>query len=124
MTPPERPDSQSEEDEPIFELEIEDALDLHTFAPRDILTAVEGYLEAAHEKGFPEVRLIHGKGTGFQRDRVQKYLSSHPLVAEFWDAPVGQGHWGATIARFVGPESASAPDKTSPDSGTPDAAGV
>jgi len=112
-TDPKSPDPSSDPSEPdgndedaIFELEIEDALDLHTFAPRDVLAAVEGYLEAAYEKGFSEVRLIHGKGIGFQRDRVQKYLSTHPLVAEFWDAPAGRGHWGATIAQFVDPAPA------------------
>src|SRR5439155_5164063 len=39
---------------------IEDALDLHAFAPRDIPSVVSEYLEAAHARGFTEVRLIHG----------------------------------------------------------------
>ncbi len=30
---------------------IEDALDLHTFAPRDIPSVVDEYLRAAHEAG-------------------------------------------------------------------------
>ncbi len=52
-----------EEDTPppeIVEVPIEDALDLHTFAPRDIPAVVEAYLEAAARIGLREVRLIHG----------------------------------------------------------------
>jgi len=79
-------------------LEIEDAIDLHGFQPRDILPVVESYLEAAAERGFREVRLIHGKGKGVQRRRVQELLSRHPLVEDFADAPAHRGGWGATIA--------------------------
>jgi dsDNA-specific endonuclease/ATPase MutS2 len=79
-------------------LEIEDAIDLHGFQPRDILPVVESYLEAAAEQGFREVRLIHGKGKGVQRRRVQELLSRHPLVEDFADAPAHRGGWGATIA--------------------------
>lgn len=85
------------EDDPIV-VPIEDALDLHTFRPRDIPDAVEGYLEAAVEAGFREVRLIHGRGTGFQRDRVRGILAKHPAVESFADAPPQRGGWGATIA--------------------------
>ena len=78
---------------------IEDALDLHTFAPRDIPSVVDEYLRAAHEAGLREVRLIHGRGKGVQRGIVQQTLENHPLVAEFWDAP--ESHLGATVARLV-----------------------
>ena len=82
---------------------IEQAIDLHTFAPRDIPAVVEGYIEAAVERGFSEVRLIHGKGKGVQRGRVQQILRAHPLVEECFDAPPGRGAWGATIARLRTP---------------------
>lgn len=86
-------------DEPIV-VPIEDVIDLHPFAPREILDVVDAYLEAAAGKGIQEVRLIHGKGTGFQRERVRELLAQHPLVVSFHDAPAGQGHWGATIVRL------------------------
>ena len=85
-------------DEDIALVEITDSIDLHGFAPRDILDVVDAYLEAAAEKGFREVRLIHGRGIGFQRARVQQLLSRHPLVARYQDAPPSRGGWGATIA--------------------------
>ncbi len=81
----------------VVEVPIEDALDLHTFAPRDIPAVVVAYLEAAARKGLREVRLIHGKGKGFQRKRVREVLAEHPLVEDFQDAPPGRGAWGATL---------------------------
>jgi DNA-nicking Smr family endonuclease len=75
---------------------IEDSIDLHTFHPRDIKSVVEEYVNAAHEAGFREVRLIHGRGRGVQRGIVQAALEKHPLVESFDDAP--ESHLGATIA--------------------------
>jgi DNA-nicking Smr family endonuclease len=78
---------------------IEDSLDLHAFAPRDIASVVVEYVTAAHQAGLREVRLIHGRGKGVQRGIVQQALDDHPLVAEFWDAP--ESHLGATVARLA-----------------------
>jgi DNA-nicking Smr family endonuclease len=75
---------------------IEDSIDLHTFDPRDIKSVVEEYVNAAHEAGFREVRLIHGRGRGVQRGVVQAALEKHPLVESFDDAP--ESHLGATVA--------------------------
>ena len=83
-------------DEPVV-VPIEDAIDLHPFAPREIPSVVESYLEAAQQVGFTEVRLIHGRGRGVQRARVQKLLAYHPLVASFRDAPSERGGLGATV---------------------------
>lgn len=77
---------------------IEDSLDLHAFAPRDIKSVVEEYVAAAHDAGLREVRLIHGRGIGVQRGIVQQTLDRHPLVEAFWDAP--ESHLGATVARL------------------------
>jgi DNA-nicking Smr family endonuclease len=78
---------------------IEDSLDLHAFAPRDVASVVEEYVTAAHEAGLREVRVIHGRGKGIQRGLVQQVLERHPLVVEFWDAP--ESHLGATVARLA-----------------------
>ena len=87
--------------EPV-EIPIEDSLDLHPFAPRDIPSVVEEYLQQAAARGFREVRLIHGRGTGTQRAVVQRPLRDHPLVASYADAPPDRGGWGAT-AVFLRP---------------------
>jgi DNA-nicking Smr family endonuclease len=74
---------------------IEAELDLHAFAPRDIRSVVDAYVDAAVEAGLIEVRLVHGRGRGVQRGIVQAALERHPRVAEFWDD--ASSHLGATI---------------------------
>jgi len=83
----------------MHDVPIEDSLDLHAFAPRDIVDVVEEYVRAAHAAGFREVRLIHGRGRGIQRGLVQRALDRHPLVEAFWDDE--RSHLGATVAKLV-----------------------
>jgi DNA-nicking Smr family endonuclease len=90
----------SEGDEAI-RLPIDGFLDLHAFAPREVVSVVEEYVRAAHEAGLAEVRIVHGRGRGVQRGLVQAALERHPLVEEFWDAP--ESHLGATIVRLRRP---------------------
>ena len=86
--------------EEIVHFPIEDSIDLHTFRPNEVKDLLQDYVEAAHEKGFEEVRIIHGKGSGVQRRIVQSILEKHPLVVSFRTADEGSGGWGATIARL------------------------
>jgi DNA-nicking Smr family endonuclease len=88
------------EDEPPVHIPIEDAIDLHSFAPRDVVSVVDEYLHAARDAGFSEVRLIHGRGKGVQRAEVQRLLRDHALVERYWDAP--ESHLGATLVRLRG----------------------
>jgi hypothetical protein len=100
----EQPDADEEDEESELDeetevvLPIEDSIDLHPFAPAEIPDVVSDYLEAAHAEGHCEVRLIHGRGIGVQRERVQSLLSRHPLVLQYHDAPPTRGGWGATVA--------------------------
>jgi dsDNA-specific endonuclease/ATPase MutS2 len=66
---------------------IEDSIDLHTFRPREIPVVLDEYLYQALQKGFTEVRIIHGRGIGVQREIVQSILKRHPNVVSFRDAP-------------------------------------
>jgi len=88
-------------DDEIVRVPIEDAIDLHAFEPRDIVFVVEDYLQAASEQGWAIVRLIHGRGKGVQRAAIRRFLTAHPLVHEFWDAP--ETHLGATVVRLKPP---------------------
>jgi len=94
------PSAQQANDDPPVILPIEDSLDLHTFAPRDIPDVVQEYLELCVERGFPEVRIIHGRGTGTQRRIVQSVLQGNPHVLAFADAPPDRGGWGATVVQL------------------------
>ena len=85
---PPTPNSQDD----AFHVPIEDAIDLHAFAPRDIPSVVEEYVRAAEwaaDLGFHFV----------QRAIVRSALERLPLVEEFWDA--AESHMGATVARLV-----------------------
>jgi len=82
-------------------LPIEDRLDLHPFRPADVRSVVEAYLVEALAAGFTEVRLIHGRGIGVQREIVRSLLAEHPAVVEFHDAPPERGGWGATVVRLA-----------------------
>ena len=85
------------DDDPVV-LPLEDHIDLHPFAPRDIPSVVEEYVWQCHEEGLREVRLIHGRGKGVQRRIVQSALGKNPLVESCHDAPPERGGWGATVA--------------------------
>ncbi len=86
--------------EPIHRVPIEDCVDLHAFSPKDVVSVVEEYLEEAAKRGFGQVRIVHGRGTGTQRRMIRKVLSRHPRVASFEDAPPESGGWGATLVRL------------------------
>jgi len=76
---------------------IEDWIDLHTFQPKDIPSLLEEYLSQCHRKGLREIRIVHGKGKGIQREIVQSFLRKSPLVKTFRMAPLETGSWGATL---------------------------
>jgi len=94
-----------EEGLPIVVVPIEEAIDLHSFRPRDVLGVVDAYLDAALERGFREVRLIHGRGKGVQRANIQRSLAQDPRVERYADAPQYRGGWGATLVALRLPEA-------------------
>lgn len=84
----------------IVELPLEDSLDVHSFRPAEIKPLVADYLREAYAAGFPEVRIIHGKGIGVQRDIVRAVAGRDPHVARIHPAAEGSGGWGATRIVF------------------------
>ena len=80
------------EEEPV-EIPIEDALDLHPFRPNEVRDVAREYLEQARERGFREVRLIHGRGKGVQRANIQTLLQSLDYVESYYDS----ASLGATV---------------------------
>ncbi len=80
----------------MHEIPIEDTIDLHTFQPREVKIVVEEYLFQAVRKRLAEVRIIHGRGIGVQREIVRSVLEKHPDVTEFHDLP----DRGSTVAKL------------------------
>lgn len=79
---------------------IEDVLDLHTFKPKDIPDLLDDYFCACIDTGLFSVRIIHGKGKGILKKRVQGILKKHPMVKSFKNAPHEAGGWGATLVEL------------------------
>ncbi|QNT76413.1 endonuclease MutS2 [Dehalogenimonas etheniformans] len=75
-------------------------LDLRGKRADDIEPLLDEYLNGAATANLPEVRIIHGFGTGAVRSIVRELSSRHPLVASFHSAPRDQGGDGATILRL------------------------
>lgn len=88
-------DEETGEDEPL-ELPIADVLDLHSFRPSEVADVIRDWLDAAYDKGFRELRIIHGKGIGVQRQTVRTLLGRDGRVEAFGDAET----WGATWVRM------------------------
>ena len=89
-----------EMDDEVVEIPITDTLDLHPFRPNEIRDVAREYLVEAHARGFRQVRLIHGRGIGMQRENIRKLLSSLDFVESFDDADPTGGGWGATVVRM------------------------
>ena len=79
---------------------IEDVLDLHSFKPKDVPSLLEEYFAACLKEKIYLVRIVHGKGKGLLKRRVQQLLEKNPMVASFKDAPPGAGGWGATLVEL------------------------
>jgi len=75
------------------EVPIEDYIDLHSFQPREVADIVEEYLFQTVHKRFRQVRIIHGRGMGVQRQIVHSILRRNKHVISFCDT----ADRGATI---------------------------
>ena len=95
----EHQDRRDEDDEDVgpldadaaVELPITDVLDLHSFRPPEVADVVREYLDAAWNLGLRELRIIHGRGIGVQRQTVRTLLTRDPRVTGFGDAPAEAG---------------------------------
>ena len=77
-------------------------LDLRGFRYEEALQELDSYLDTSLLAGYPQVTIVHGKGTGAIRKGVTDALKRHPQVKSFDFAPQSSGGNGATIAVFKG----------------------
>lgn len=75
-------------------------LDLRGERYENALAELDRYLDAALLANYPQVTIVHGKGTGAIRQGVTEALRRHPSIKEFHYAPPNQGGNGATIVEF------------------------
>ena len=79
---------------------VKTQLDLRGKRFEEAISEVEQYIDGALLAGYPQVTIVHGRGTGALKKGVQDYLQSHPRVKSFEYAPANQGGDGATIVTF------------------------
>ena len=61
---------------------------------------IDKFLDNAALSSVPNVRIVHGKGTGALRQGIHKYLKSHPHVKSFRLGTFGEGEMGVTIVEL------------------------
>lgn len=86
-----------------MELPVDGRLDLHLFHPGELESLLEAYLGACRASGVLEVEVIHGKGTGALRRRVQALLSARDDVVCVRTADEARGGWGVTLVTLSPP---------------------
>ncbi|NTW60173.1 MAG: Smr/MutS family protein [Nitrospirae bacterium] len=82
------------------EMPIDGTLDLHTFRSEEVKDVVQDYLAECRERGILQVRIIHGKGIGTQREIVHATLKRMPEVESFRLGGEDAGGWGSTIVHL------------------------
>lgn len=66
----------------------------------EALRKLEDFLDQAYLANQPEVRVIHGIGSGALKKAIHDYLTTSPYAAEFRQAEPHQGGAGATIVKI------------------------
>lgn len=66
----------------------------------DAREELASYLDDAYISHLPEVRIVHGKGSGVLREVVQSYLKKCKYVKNYRAGEFGEGDSGVTIATF------------------------
>jgi len=75
-------------------------LDLRGRRADEVPPELERYLNDVSLAKLPQVRIIHGFGTGVVRQIVRSILSQHPLVKSFRPADAAHGGDGATVVEL------------------------
>lgn len=68
--------------------------------PDEAVALLEKYIDDAYLAGIPQVRVIHGRGTGALRKAVHDYLKRCRVVKHFRLGEFGEGDQGVTIVEF------------------------
>jgi DNA mismatch repair protein MutS2 len=61
---------------------------------------VDKYLDDAFLAGLSTVQVIHGKGTGVLRKKMQEFLKDHPKVESYRLGEWDEGGSGVTVVKL------------------------
>ncbi|WP_345978821.1 endonuclease MutS2 [Sulfurimonas sp. HSL3-2] len=74
--------------------------DLHGMRSDEALEVLDKFISDALIQGWDEVIVYHGIGTGKLSYAVKNYLTAHPKVKKFEDAPQHMGGYGAKLVHL------------------------
>ena len=79
---------------------IKTEINLLGYTVDEAIAILDKYLDDAYLAKVPQVRIVHGKGTGALRNGVTSYLKGIPYIKSFRLGEIGEGDTGVTIVDF------------------------
>ena len=75
-------------------------LDIRGYRGEEALGELDRYMDNALMLGYPELRIVHGKGDGILRQLVRNHLRSYKQVASMADEHADRGGQGVTLVKM------------------------
>lgn len=79
---------------------VSSEINLLGYTVDEAIAVLDKYLDDAYIARIPQVRIVHGKGTGALRSGITSYLHGVPYIKEFRLGHIGEGAEGVTIVTF------------------------
>lgn len=79
---------------------VSSEINLLGYTVDEAIAVLDKYLDDAYIARIPQVRIVHGKGTGALRSGITSYLHGVPYIKEFRLGQIGEGAEGVTIVTF------------------------
>lgn len=84
----------------IRDRKVNTEIDVRGYSAEEAIIEVDRFLDNSFLLGLKEVTIIHGKGTGVLRSRIQEHLRTHPHVKTFRLGEFGEGEAGVTVVNL------------------------
>ena len=75
---------------------VSSEINLLGYTVDEAIAVLDKYLDDAYIARIPQVRIVHGKGTGALRSGITSYLHGVPYIKEFRLGQIGEGAQGGT----------------------------
>ena len=79
---------------------VSSEINLLGYTVDEAIAVLDKYLDDAYIARIPQVRIVHGKGTGALRSGITSYPHGVPYIKEFRLGQIGEGAEGVTIVTF------------------------
>ena len=79
---------------------VSSEINLLGYTVDEAIAVLDKYLDDAYIARIPQVRIVHGKGTGALRSGITSYLHGVPYIKEFRLGQICEGAEGVTIVTF------------------------